>query len=193
MSRLGRYRCRTCFACFAILIVLGAPVMSDAAAEDVALRRAATFYASFDEKAAGDFGGGDLRLWTRADDPREKGKKLVRPGYDEQRIRVVPDGGRHRGALQIREPASDNAFVFFPAGGKLGMRRGGWGGAVSLWVKAEVEKVPVGSPWDPFLLVQQGWNNGAVWCDFAPGPPPRELRIGLFPTLAAGQAPPTLE
>jgi hypothetical protein len=163
------------------------------AADDAAIRMAVTFHASFDEKPAGDFGAGDLRLWTRADDPAEKGKKLMRAGHDSDRIRVVPGAGISGGALEFRALSPDNAFVFFPARGKLAVKQGGWGGAVSLWVKADVAKVPEKSPWDPFLLVQKGWNNGSVWCDFAPGTPPRELRIGLFPTLAEGKPLPSLE
>src|SRR5438874_651033 len=57
------------FRVFSMLAALGGLAMSASAAEDGALRQAVTFYASFDEKPAGDFGAGDLRLWTRADDP----------------------------------------------------------------------------------------------------------------------------
>lgn len=177
-----------------LLSLLGALLMAEtSAADDAALRKAVTFYASFDEKAEGDFGGGDLQLWTRSDDPAENGKKVIRPGYDRSRVGIVKDGGISGGALEIREQPPDNAFIFFKAGGKLPIKKGGWGGAVSLWVKADLSKIPTKGPWDPFLLVQQGWNNGAVWCDFAPGETPRDLRIGLFPTLPEGKIPPTLE
>lgn len=163
------------------------------AAEDAPIREAVTFYASFDTQPAGNFGEGDLRLWTRADDPREKGKKRIRLGYNEKTIAVVENGGICGGALQIRGSTPDHAFVFFPASGKLAAGNGGWGGTVSLWVKPNVAEIPEAGPWDPFLLVEKGWNDGAVWCDFAPGAAPRDLRIGLFPAVAAGQLPPTLE
>ncbi|HEV3021165.1 MAG TPA: formylglycine-generating enzyme family protein, partial [Pirellulales bacterium] len=60
---------------------------------DDLLRKAITFYASFDAEPAGDFGQGDLRLGTRADDPAEKSKKILRVGYDESKVRVITDGG----------------------------------------------------------------------------------------------------
>lgn len=162
-------------------------------ADDSALRHAVSFYASFDEKPEADLGEGDHKLWTRADDPAEKGKKIIRPGFDATRIRIVQGGGRSGGALEIRESSPDNAFIFFRATGNLAVKKGGWGGAISLWVKADLAKIPAKGPWDPFLLVEKGWNNGAVWCDFAPGEPPRDLRIGLFPTVPEGQTPPSLE
>lgn len=162
-------------------------------ADASALLRAVTLYASFDEKPEADFGEGDLRLWTRADDPAEKGKKIIREGYDRDRIRIAKHSGISGGALEIRERAADNAFVFFKADSKLALKKGVWGGTVSLWVKADLPKIPAAGPWDPFLLVQKGWNDGSVWCDFAPGDSPRDLRIGLFPTVPDGKTPPTLE
>lgn len=160
--------------------------------ESAALRGAVTFYASFDTAPKGDFGGGDLRLWTRADDPAEKGKKVHRLGFDESRHAIVRDGVS-AGALAFRALSADNAFLYFPAQGKFTPRPGGWGGAVSLWVKADLDRIPEKGPWDPFLLVEKGWNNGAVWNDFAPGAAPRDFRVGLFPALPAGMPLPTLE
>ena len=163
------------------------------AADDATIRAAVTFYASFDEEPRGDFGAGDRTLWTRADDPADKTRKVIRPGHDAGRVRVAPGAGVSGGALEIRALSADNAFVFFPAKGKLAVRAGGWGGAVSLWVKADLARIPETSPWDPFLVVEKNWNNGAVWCDFAPGAPPRDLRVGLFPAVPPDKVPPTLE
>jgi hypothetical protein len=164
---------------------------SSLAADDAALHKAVTFYASFDAKAEGDFGQGDLRLWTRTDDPSQKDKKVVRLWYDEKCIAIDRDGGVSGGALEFRERAKDNAFVYFLAGGKLAFQKGGWGGAVSLWVKADLEQIPEAGPWDPFLIVEKAWNDGAVWCDFAPGAAPRDLRVGLFPEVSPGKTPPS--
>lgn len=110
-------------------------------------------------------------------------------GYDRDIIRVVKDAGRAGGALHFREYPRGNAFVLFLAGGKLAVRKGGWGGAVSLWVKADLDKVPEKGPWDPILIGGKAWNNGAVWIDFAPGKAPRDLRLGLFAGLPEGQEP----
>jgi hypothetical protein len=180
-------------AAFGVLLLGGSLMPSSLAADDAALRKAVTFYASFDAKAEGDFGQGDLRLWTRADDLSEKDKKVVRLGYDEENIQIAGDRGVSGGAIEFRGRSNDNAFIFFPAAGKLAVRKGGWGGAVSLWVKAEEAKIPEAGPWDPFLLVEKAWNDGAVWCDFAPGAAPRDFRIGLFPAVSGGKTPPTLE
>lgn len=177
-----------------LLALLGVACMNEnLPTDDRALRQAVTFYASFDEKPEADFGQGDRKLWTRADDLAEKGKKVIRPGFDATRIRIVAGGGRSGGALGIRELSPDNAYVFFRAKGNVAVKKGGWGGSISLWVKADLAKIPAKGPWDPFLLVEKGWNSGAVWCDFAPGESPRDLRIGLFPTVPESQTPPTLE
>lgn len=46
------------------------------------LRKAVSFYASFDESLRGDFGNGGLSLSTRFDSATEKGAFDFEPGFD---------------------------------------------------------------------------------------------------------------
>src|SRR4051812_36000144 len=124
------------------LLLLGVLLMSSVESpRDDALLKAVTFYASFDTKPEGDYGQGDLSLWTRMDDPADKTKKIIKPGHGEARLRIRPCDGVRGGALEFQALTPNHAFVFFPAKGKLAVREDGWGGAVSLWVNVDVEKV----------------------------------------------------
>ena len=51
------------------------------------LRKAVTFYASFDESIKGDFGGGDLNVGTRFPHPTEKGQ------FEQAYMRALYDYG----------------------------------------------------------------------------------------------------
>ena len=156
------------------------------------MRDVVTFYASFDEKLDGDFGQGDLRLWSYVNDPKTKGK-VGRLGCDTKKVSLSPQGKRG-GALETRGGLADGGFLYFPVAGKFAMPKqgGGWGGAVSLWVKADLAKIGDKSMWDPVQITEKNWNDGSLWCDLADGKSPRDLRLGLFPVIPAGAKAPDL-
>lgn len=161
------------------------------AADD--LRQAVTFYASFDEKLGGDFGQGDLRLWSYVNDPAKKGGRIGRLGYDTKKVSLSSNGKRG-GALETQGGLADGAFLYVPVAGKFSIpkEKSGWGGAVSLWVKADLEKIGDKSMWDPVQITERNWNDGSLWCDLADGKSPRDLRLGVFPVVPAGQKAPEL-
>lgn len=148
------------------------------------LRKAVTFYVSFDEKLEGDLGRGDLRLWSYVNDGK-KGK-IGRLGYDTKKVSLSPHG-KFGGALETKGGLADGAFLYFPVAKKLAIptNGGGWGGAVSLWVKADLEKIGDKSMWDPVQITDKNWNDGSFWCDLADGKSPRDLRLGVFPAVPA--------
>ena len=152
-----------------------------------ALRKAVTFYASFDEQTTADFGQGDLTLWTRYGEAA-KGTTLERHEIDAKRLRIVRAGGASRGALEFLDVIPNDGFVFFRARGKLLVKPGGWGGSMSIWLKCDPSKLKT-QYCDPMQIVGRRYNNGAVWTDFTPDRP-RDLRLGLFPSLPEGQAGP---
>ena len=147
---------------------------------------AVTFYASFNAQPQGDFGGGEKAIWTRSDDPKIAGKKIDMPGYDEKRIRIAPGQGVQGGALEFVEALPRNGYLFFPAAGKLAYQRTGWSGSVSFWLKTDLVTLLKSPYCDPVQITQKTYNDGAFWCDFT-NDKPRRLRLGTFPSLAAGQ------
>jgi hypothetical protein len=78
--------------------------------------------------------------------------------------------------------------VFFPAKGNLAYKQGGWGGAVSVWLNTDPNKLLKTKFCDPIQITQQGANNGGIWFDFNDARP-RHLRHGAFPAVAKGQTP----
>jgi lysophospholipase L1-like esterase len=153
----------------------------DAAA--AALRKAATFYASFDEAVRGDFGHGGLEPGTRFNDEKEKGKFVFEKGIDGKVFRVARDKGIHGGALEATDVLPRNGRIFFPVKGNLAYKKGGWGGAVSVWCKTDPNQLLKTKFCDPIQITQKGANNGGIWFDFNDAKP-RDLRHGVFPAVA---------
>jgi hypothetical protein len=155
----------------------------DSLAADV--RKAVTFYASFDESPKGDFGGGDLTLSTRHNHETEKGKHVFTKGFDAKVFRVAPGKGIHGGALEVVDVLPRNGRIFFPAQGNLAYKSGGWGGSLSLWVNTDPDKLLKTKFCDPVQITQKGANDGGIWFDFNDAKP-RDLRMGVFPAVAPG-------
>src|SRR5262245_19073899 len=101
------------------------------------LHQAVTFYASFDEKVAGDFGGGELSPRTRMNHETEAGKFVFQPGANEKVFTIAAGKGIHGGALAPTDVLPRNGRIFFPAKGNIGYKPGGWGGAASFWLNTD--------------------------------------------------------
>jgi lysophospholipase L1-like esterase len=156
------------------------------AAGAAALHKAATFYASFDEAMRGDFGGGALEPGTRSNHETEKGQFVFEKGINAKAFRVAKDKGIHGGALEVTDVLPRNGRIYFPAKGNLAYKKGGWGGAVSVWCSTDPNLLLKTKFCDPIQITQKGANNGGIWFDFNDAQP-RDLRHGAFPAVPEGE------
>jgi lysophospholipase L1-like esterase len=152
------------------------------------LRDAVTFYASFDEKVGGDTGGGELTPATRYNSESQKGRFVVEKGLDAKVFRIARGKGVSGGALEVTDVLPRDGRLFFPAKGNLAYKKGGWGGAVSVWCKTDPNELLKTKFCDPIQVTQRGANNGGLWFDFDDARP-RALRHGAFPAVPEGQKP----
>jgi formylglycine-generating enzyme required for sulfatase activity len=176
--------------CCLFLILAGALLSVDlrAPAADVdegALRKAVALYASFDEAVKADFGGGDLTPWTRTTVDAEKKVYAYEKGYDDKALKIAKGKGISGGCLDAGELPVKNGRIYFPAKGNLAFKKGGWGGAVSVWINTDPNKLFKLKFCDPIQITQKGANNGGIWFDFNDAKP-RDLRMGVFPAIPEG-------
>ncbi len=169
----------------AMLLTTEVAVTDSEQKPDDAIRKAVTFYASFDENAKADFGGGDLTLSTRFNHATEKGKFVFEKGYNDKVFRVAPGKGVSGGCLEVVDVLPNNGRIFFPAKGNLAFRPNGWGGSVSVWINTDPDKLFKTKFCDPVQITQKGANDGGIWFDFNDAKP-RDLRMGVFPAVPAG-------
>ncbi|MBI3468211.1 MAG: CehA/McbA family metallohydrolase [Planctomycetes bacterium] len=172
-----------------LLVVAGCSAFASAEeVNDTDIRKAVTVYASFDQRAAADRGGGGLTLSTRFNQEEKKVPYVFQKGFDADIFRIAKGKGIHGGALECTGVLPSNGRIFFPAGGNIAFKKGGWGGAVSVWVNTDPNELLKTRFCDPVQITQKGAGNGGIWFDFNDSKP-RDLRMGVFPAVAAGSAP----
>ncbi len=152
------------------------------------LAQAVTLYASFDEQVAADFGGGTLTLSTRSGPPTDRSKWVFEAGHNASVFRIAKDKGISGGALEVVDVLPNNGRIFFPAKGNIAYKKGGWGGAVSYWVKTDPDAILKTPFCDPVQITQNGANDGGIWVDFNKAMP-RDLRMGMFSHVPDGHKP----
>lgn len=169
---------------FVVACLLG--VVPGASGQGTAsLKDAVLLYASFDEKMEADRAGGAKTLSTRYGDPKGKGFRFE-PGYPSKAFRIARGKGISGGALEAVDVLPESGRVFFPAKGNIAFKKGGWGGAVSTWINTDPNTLLKTTFCDPVQITQKGANNGGIWYDFN-NARPRDLRMGVFPAVPAGQ------
>lgn len=155
-------------------------------ADPAMLRKAIALYASFDDAMKADKGGGDLTFHTRSNHPTEKGKFVFSKGFDEKAFRIAKDRGLHGGALEAVDVLPNNGRIFFPAKENIAFKKGGWGGAVSVWINTDPDRLLKTTFCDPIQITEKGANNGGIWFDFN-NDKPRTMRMGVFPAQLEGK------
>lgn len=170
---------------FLTLFALALPAFADEAQEN-AVRKAVTFYASFDDEVKGDFGGGQLTFDTRTNHPTEKGKYVVEKGFSDKAFLIAKGKGVSGGALEAADVLPKNGRIFVPAKGNVAYKADGWGGSVSMWCKTDPDTMLKTGFCDPVQITQKGANNGGLWFDFNDAKP-RDLRHGAFPAIPEGK------
>jgi hypothetical protein len=153
------------------------------------LLKAVTFYASCDTAVSGDLGGGELTLSTRFNHKTEKGLFVFEKGFPEKAFRIAPGKGVSSGALEAVDVLPDNGRIFFPARGNIAYKKGGWSGALSVWINHDPDTQLKTGFCDPVQITQKGAGNGAIWFDYNDAKPNRNLRMGTFPAIVEGRPP----
>lgn len=152
------------------------------------LLSAVSLYASFDRQVRADFGGGALTPRTRFDHPTEAGRYVFQDEIDPGVFRVAEGKGIAGGALECVDVLPRRGRIFFPLKDNLAFDARGWDGALSMWLNTNPNTLLKTPYCDPVQITQKGAHDGGLWLDF-PDSKPREMRLGVFPALAAGQKP----
>jgi hypothetical protein len=163
-----------------ILILAALPIE---AGEEPVLKKAVTFYASFDESLMPDVGTGPIT--TRSGDPTVPAKLTFEPGFNKDIYKIAKGKGiAGGGCLEATDVLPNRGRFFYPVKGNLAYKKGGWGGAMSMWINMDPAKLKL-QFCDPVQITQKGATNGGIWFDFNDAKP-RDLRMGVFPAVPDG-------
>ncbi|MBX3423717.1 MAG: hypothetical protein KF752_19340 [Pirellulaceae bacterium] len=142
------------------------------AADDTWLKHL-TFCASFDHGIDADYSLGDKRIHTAED----LNRKRSTPGNLIAEVNVIPNSGRHGGALSFTKKTRQSLFYWATA---IGYRSQDWSGSLSVWMKLDPNKDLRPGYCDPVLLTDKQWDQSALFVDFDKDLP-RDFRLGVFP------------
>jgi hypothetical protein len=141
-----------------------------------------------DDQAQADVGGGSLEPRTRHDHATERGRYVFQDGIDTTVFRIAQKKGAAGGALECVDVLPRRGRIFFPAQGNLAFDADGWSGAASVWLNTNPNTLLKTPYCDPLQITHKGAHDGGIWTDF-PDSKPRDMRMGIFPSLAAGEKP----
>ncbi len=170
----------TLFTIVITMIVMAFAVPTDAG--ESALQKAVSFYASFDDGLMPDVGVGPIK--TRSGDPNDPKKLTFADGVNKD-IYKIAKKGIAGGCLDATDVLPNRGRFFYPVKGNLAFKKGGWGGACSMWINMDPAALKL-QFCDPVQITQKGANNGGIWFDFNDAKP-RDLRMGVFPGVADGK------
>lgn len=143
--------------------------------EDINIKDALTFYASFDEGFTADYARGDATLYTSASWDLESGVSAVTG--EEGLVSRLNHGGRFGGALRFN--TDWDPVVFFMAKDNLQYAENNWAGSFSFWLRADPVNGLAPGYSDPFIVTDKNWDNASFYVDFTEAQP-RHFRFAAF-------------
>jgi len=150
------------------------------------LRKAVTLYASFDDAVQADFAVGRREMGTRSGAPKS-GQFTFAKGFNSDIFRIAKGKGIAGGALEVTDILPDSGRIYFPMKDNIAFKKGGWGGAVTVWINTDPNTMFKGPFCDPVQITRRGANDGGIWFDFNNAKPKRDLRMGVFPAVPKGE------
>lgn len=139
------------------------------------LRKALTFYASFDRGTDAEYAQGDPWLYHAS---ALEARAEARPGLPEEGpVRVDPAGGRFGGALRFGE--AGKPVVYYRAAGNVPWAAEDWSGTISFWLQADPAELAEGFC-DPIQVTPRRWDDAALFVEFERRGDEAPFRLGAY-------------
>ncbi len=147
-------------------------LMTTGQSEDLSLKTALTFYASFDSGTDADISRGDKRLFTLIGKEPKLGNKT------EGMSRMVKGKGLSGDALLFTK--RNAKWLLYDGAKNFHFAEKNWSGSVSFWLKVDpINGLDPGYV-DPIQITPNTWNDASFFVDFAKDGNPRSFRLGAF-------------
>ena len=150
---------------FTVLIATGQ-------SDELSIKKALTFYASFDGGTDADISRGDKRLFTLIGKEPKLGNKT------EGMSRIVKNKGLSGDALLFTK--RNAKWLLYDGAKNFHFAEKNWSGSVSFWLKVDpINGLDPGYV-DPIQITPNTWNDASFFVDFAKDGNPRSFRLGAF-------------
>ncbi len=138
------------------------------------LKKALTFYASFDKGIDADFALGDEHMYTV---PSRKFRDSAKVGLHKSDIMIAPGKGKYGDGLLFTERSKGN--IYYPSKKNIAYNQKKWSGAISFWLQLDPATDLKPGYCDPIQITDVSYNDAAIWVDFTKENP-RDFRLGVI-------------
>ncbi|WP_298540142.1 LamG-like jellyroll fold domain-containing protein [uncultured Aquimarina sp.] len=141
---------------------------------NTALKKALTFYASFDQGVQADFALGDPQLYTV---PSRKARDSAQVGIHKENISIAKDKGLKGDALLYT--SNGKGYIYYTSKDNIAYNTNNWNGAVSFWLNLDPATDLEPGYCDPIQITDVSYNDASIWVDFTKDNP-RDFRLGVI-------------
>ena len=155
-----------------ILGLLFTVLIASGQSDELSIKKALTFYASFDGGTDADISRGDKRLFTLIGKEPKLGNKT------EGMSRIVKNKGLAGDTLLFTK--RNAKWLLYDGAKNFHFAEKNWSGSVSFWLKVDpINGLDPGYV-DPIQITPNTWNDASFFVDFAKDGNPRSFRLGAF-------------
>jgi len=126
------------------------------------LKKALTFYASFDTGVNADFSVGDSLMYTV---PNRNALDSSKVGLHKPDISRQEGKGKYGYGLQFTERSK--GFIYYPSAGNIAYSKENWNGAISFWLSLDPATDLEQGFCDPIQITDVSYNDAAIWVDLS--------------------------
>lgn len=136
------------------------------------LKKALTFYASFDSRTAADFALGDAKMYTANGSYVDMKRVLdeIQVGLNNANHRIVDGKGRFGDAFEFGKK-KNSQVIFYKSKDNIAYDPQSWSGSISFWLSVDPETDLEGYT-DPIQITDANFNDASIWVDFTDDVPP---------------------
>lgn len=144
------------------------------------LKKALTFYVSFDEGTTADFALGDGRIYTASGSYVDSKRVLkdLHIGMTNSNHQIVKGKGRFGDAFEFNYVKGNSKVIFYKSEDNVAYDPQSWSGSISFWLSVDPSE-DLGWYTDPIQITDSNFNDASIWVDFTDERPPN-FRLGVI-------------
>lgn len=157
-----------------IFIIQGCKPENNSNKQHDELKKALTFYASFDKGIEADYSLGDKNMYTV---PNRRMRDSAEIGLHKPDITRQDGKGKYGAGLVFTERSRGN--IYYPSKGNIAYNKENWSGAISFWLSLDPTTDLKPGYCDPIQITDVSYNDASIWVDFTKENP-RDFRLGVI-------------
>ncbi|MCG8331350.1 MAG: LamG domain-containing protein [Chitinophagales bacterium] len=143
------------------------------------LKKALTFFVSFDNGTTADFAMGDANIYTANGSYVNMKRKLegIQIGMNNSNHGIIEGKGVFGDAFEFGKKRSGQV-IFYKSKDNISYSPQNWSGSISFWLSVD-PSTDLDGYTDPIQITDVNFNDASIWVDFTDDDPPN-FRMGII-------------